>query len=395
MTADAATTRSDRRWALRSVAIVIGVAAVLATAWTIRLASQLTVTRIVFAVVVMTYLAVGVLIVERRRGNREGIVVFALGVFFGLYLVLDAAIANAASVTGADVLAWATGLMDAPMFISVGLLFLLFPDGHLPSPRWRWLLGVDVAVGVVVVAWSASTPGPLTYYPQFDNPLGSASAPLATVGPIAYMLLVVSVGLSALSLIGRWRRGGPVERAQLKWVASAALLVALAMTSYGLAIGPGRFDQFFDLLVGVTLGFFPVAIGIAILRYRLYEIDRLVSRTIAYAIVTGGLVVVYLVVNLALTTVLGSLVRVDTVAVAASTLVVAALFTPVRRRVQAVVDHRFDRSRYDAERTTLAFAERLRDQVDLPAVAADLDDTIRAAIAPRSVSLWLRAGTHR
>jgi hypothetical protein len=136
----------------------------------------------------------------------------------------------------------------------------------------------------------------------------------------------------------------------------------------------------------------PASAGIAILRYRLYDIDRLVSRTLAYALVTGGLVAVYLAVNLVLTTVLSSLASGNSVAVAASTLVVAALFTPVRRRVQHVVDRRFDRAKYDGERTSAAFSARLRDEVDISAVTTDLDATVRAAIAPASVGVWLRAG---
>ena len=149
------------------------------------------------------------------------------------------------------------------------------------------------------------------------------------------------------------------------------------------------------ILVLAALAFPALAIGAAILRYRLYDIDRVVSRTIAYAVVTAGLLIVYLAVNLGLTTILSSVAGSGSVAVAASTLVVAALFTPVRRRVQRIVDRRFDRARYDAERTTAAFSERLRNEVDLAAVAVDLDQTVRAAIAPTSVNVWLRAGNER
>ena len=145
------------------------------------------------------------------------------------------------------------------------------------------------------------------------------------------------------------------------------------------------------VLVLAAMTFPALAIGVAILRYRLYDIDRVVSRTIAYAVVTAGLLIVYLGVNLGLSTILSSVAGSGSVAVAASTLVVAALFTPVRRRVQRVVDRRFDRARYDAERTTAAFSERLRNEVDLAAVAVDLDQTVRAAIAPTSVNVWLRA----
>lgn len=379
-----------RRVMLRFAAVVIGTAAWVASAWQLAGASQLVITRVTFAAVVATYLAVGVLIAERRPGNRVGPVVFLMGGFFGLYLVLDAFIANTATAQGAQVLAWLASLLDAPLFILVSLLFMLFPDGRLPSSRWRLLIVAEAALGIVVLIWAASSPGPLAYYPQFDNPFGRPELAIGAIGTAAYMLLVVCVGLSAVSLFGRWRRGGYLERAQLKWVASAALVVAITMASYGVAIGPGRFNEVFDLLVGVALGFFPVAIGIAILRYRLFEIDRLVSRTIAYILVTGLLVAAYAGVILLLQGPLGAIIGGDTISVALSTLVVAALFQPLRRRVQAVVDRRFDRARFDAERTTAAFSERLRDEVDIATVTADLDGTVRAALKPSTVDLWLR-----
>jgi len=137
----------------------------------------------------------------------------------------------------------------------------------------------------------------------------------------------------------------------------------------------------------------PAAAAVAILRYRLYDLDRLVSRTITYAIVTGGLILVYLAISLALTAVFESFTSGNSVVVAASTLVVAALFTPVRRRVQSIVDRRFDRARVDGERTSAAFSARLRDEVDIAAVTADLDGTVRSALRPASLGLWLRNGT--
>ena len=162
------------------------------------------------------------------------------------------------------------------------------------------------------------------------------------------------------------------------------------MASYGVVIGPGTFNQVFDFLVGLALGFFPIAIGIAILRYRLFEIDRLVSRTIAYLVITGVLVAAYAGVILLLQGPLGVITGGETVSVALSTLVVAALFQPLRRRVQRVVDHRFDRARFDAERTTAAFSERLRDEVDIATVTADVDGTVRSALKPTLLGLWLR-----
>jgi hypothetical protein len=384
------TTMSRPRWDLRFVALVTTIGAFTVSVWQLSGTAQLAITRIIFATVVATFLVVGILIAERRPGNRVGSIVFVMAPLFGLYLVLDAFIAGTGDVEAARTVAWITGLMDAPLFILISLLFLLFPDGRLPSPRWRRLLIADLALGAVMIAWAAFAPGRLTYYPQFQNPFGQPGTPLVLIGPVAYLLVVGGVALSAMSLVGRWRRGSLIEQAQLKWVASAAAILAIVMGSYAIVIGPGTFNQVFDLLVGIALGFFPIAIGVAILRYRLFEIDRLVSRTIAYLVVTAVLVAGYASVILVLQGPLGAVTGGDTLSVALSTLAAAALFQPLRRRVQSVVDRRFDRARFDAERTTAAFSERLRGEVDIATVTADLDGTIRTALKPAVLGLWLR-----
>ena len=170
----------------------------------------------------------------------------------------------------------------------------------------------------------------------------------------------------------------------------AAVLVALAMGGYAFLVGPGKFNDIADLALGVAFGFFPIAIGIAILRYRLFEIDRLVSRTIAYVAITAVLLVAYTGAILVLQGPLGSVTGGDTIPVAVSTLVVAALFQPLRRRIQSVVDRRFDRARFDAERMSAAFAERLRADVDIESVTADLRTTVQAAVRPTHQELWIR-----
>lgn len=270
--------------------------------------------------------------------------------------------------------------------VGVALIWvpLLFPDGHLAGPRWRpvaWVAAIYLGLASVAMATQPTDAG---YGGRLPNPIGIGGS--ITWVSDASALLMPILGLFAFaSLAVRFRRTGGPERQQLKWfLFAAAGLVTAVVVAFATQAEPAWY------LVMLGLAALPVASMIAILRYRLYEIDRLVSRTIAYAAVTGGLVVVYMLVNLSLTTVFSSLTRGDSVAVAASTLVAAALFTPVRRHVQSIVDRRFDRARYDGERTTTAFAERLRDQVDLPALTADLDDTVRVAIAPTSVGLWLR-----
>lgn len=346
--------------------------------------------RVFFSVVVGVYLVIGMLIMERQPGNRVGRVVYLLGLLVAYYLVGDAIIRAPGPPTGADVVAWTVGLLDGFVFLLMALLFLWFPDGELPSSRWRVVVWLDVALAAVVIAGTAVRPGPFAYYPQFSNPFTTQRTVLSTVSDIAYMAMLVIVAASALSLIGRFRRGGPVARAQLKWVALAAIAIATVMVAYGVLFGPGAYNEIADIAVSLALGFFPITIGIAILRYHLFEIDRVVSRTIAYGLLTAVLVATYGLVILVLQGPLGAILGGDTISVALSTLIVAALFQPLRGRLQRAVDRRFDRARFDAERTSADFSERLRDEMDIGTVTGDLDRTVRDALKPTMVGLWLR-----
>ena len=382
--------RARPRWGLRIVALVIVVLSSTLSLWQLPADLSLSaVARTMFVAAVAAYLTVAVLIVERRPGNPVGWVLFAMGVLTGLYVILDVLINR--DSTGAAVAAWLVSLMDAPLFFLVSLLFLLFPDGRLPSDRWRALVVIDLVLVAIVLVATTFKPGPMTFYSQFDNPFGRSDAPLAGIGDTAYVVLLVSVALSAASLIGRWRRGNALERAQLKWIASVAVFAAVVMGSYGVIAGPGAYNLVMDFLVSVALSLFPIAVGVAILRYRLFEIDRIVSRTIAYGLIIGLLVATYAAAILILQGPLGTVLGGDTVSVALSTLVVAALFQPLRRRTKRIVDHRFDRARFDGERTAAAFSERLRDEVDIAAVTADLDATVRAAVKPVQLGLWIRS----
>jgi hypothetical protein len=198
-------------------------------------------------------------------------------------------------------------------------------------------------------------------------------------------------------MVVRFRRASPTERHQLRWFTYAAVpemafLVFLGFAASGSVTVPQLVRLVAPFVIAPLL---PAAAAIAVLRYHLYDLDRLVSRTIAYAVVTGLLVVTYAALILLLEGPLSGVTGSDTLPVALSTLAVAALFAPVRRRVQRAVDHRFDRARYDAELITTAFAERLRDEVDLATVTADFDGTVLRAISPSSIRVWLRAGGPR
>ena len=581
------------------IARAIGVAAAVAVLIALvanAAAGTLSLQLIAITIAVASYLLSGVLIIERRPGNVVGPLVLLLGLALVGYVLLDA-IVHVASPEPATVAALLVHELDGPMFLIVAMLLLLFPDGALPSPAWRWLVVAGVALATIVALGALFRPGPYAYYPWIENPLGDARSPLLAVWDAAYALEILVVALAAISLVGRWRHGGPVERAQIKWVAVAGAILAGAMLAYGVIAGPGpespplvellfvamvaslglvgallatripanrvgwilwvaatmvmvstsggdyvrlslaKFDgtlpgtvavawlssvtflpatimiivlvplyfpdgvllsarwrlavvlglvgvaiaviqggfapgplpnttiqnplgvdayaQLADVLgianvlvalIALPLGIaaivlrfrrgnattrqqirwfaaaaglacggllvavmalgtisdagwvvgilglvtLPVAIGVAVLRYRLYELDRIISRSIAYAIVTGILGVTFALTILALQAALDWLIGGQTIAVAVSTLVAAALFQPLRARVQRVVDRRFDRARVDRERTASGFSERLRGQVAIESIAGDLQATIDASIKPTGQALWLR-----
>jgi hypothetical protein len=279
---------------------------------------------------------------------------------------------------------WTTGALPLMTF---GLL--LFPDGHLPSRRWRpvaWLAGATLAMFTL---GSAVHPEPLFNHPTIANPVRiQAVRPLLQVlAPLSQLCLpVVWVG-SVASILVRFRRARGLERQQLKWLTYAVVVaaVALLLTSRqwaGWAVG--------EVMALVAVGFFPVAIGIAILRYRLFDIDRLISRTLVYGLLTALLAGVYVTGVFVVGRLLNPATGDSALAVAAATLAVAALFQPLRRRLQRLVDRRFNRSRYDAARTVEAFSGRLREEIDLDSLSAELLAVVDQTVQPAQASLWLR-----
>jgi hypothetical protein len=283
----------------------------------------------------------------------------------------------------------------APGIVLLGLAILLFPDGRVPSARWRWVLWVYLAAGLLWLAgaFTVAAVAIIGHHIQVDSsgnlqaidPGGSASWWVVVEGvffPVLGICWLASLAGQAAS----WRRSSGERRQQLKWLlgGSAAGLIGLV-----LAVLLGNNSGFWGVVslvgfLGITA--LPVSMGVAILRYRLYDIDRIISRTLAYAIVTGLLIGVYAGLVLLTTQVF----RVHTpVAVAASTLAAAALFNPLRRRVQHAVDRRFNRARYDADQTVAAFAAGLKDTVDLDAVRGDLASVVHQALEPAHVSLWI------
>jgi MFS family permease len=270
---------------------------------------------------------------------------------------------------------------------------LLFPGGHLPSRRWRpvaWLAGAGLGLWAL---GNAFEPTITTVSPQMRNPFGVAApaGDIFKVMVIGGAVLLAGMSLAAvLSVALRYRHAQTGERAQLKWLVYAGAVVVVAvLTSLGPVawiMGPdSATSDVQNAMVSSAVALVPVAIGIAVMRYRLYDIDRVVSRTVSYAIVTGLLVGVYAGLVLLATGVLGFH---TSVAVAVATLAAAALFSPVRRLVQHKVDRRFNRTRYDADETLAAFAARLKDAVDLDTVRGELASVVQTALEPTRLSLW-------
>ena len=343
-----------------------------------------------------TFATLGALIVSRRPGNVIGWIFLAAGVlggvlmFSGQYATVALA-PDGPTLPGVALAAWLANLAQSSFVVSILFLVLLFPDGMLPSRRWRplaWAMGTLIAVSLIVVALS---PGPIVEFPSVSNPFGVEAAtlpgPVLAAGKLGILACVVA---TILSLVLRFYRSRGEERLQLKWFTYAATVGFTTPLLLNL-LAPAAFEVLGRLLW--TLGFLslPVSIGIAILKYRLYDIDRIINRTLVYGTLTVALALVYLGGVALLQGGLRALTgQESTLAVVASTLAIAALFVPLRRRVQGFVDRRFYRNKYDARKTLEAFGIRLRDETDLEALGGDLVTVARETVQPASASLWLR-----
>jgi N-terminal 7TM region of histidine kinase len=289
-------------------------------------------------------------------------------------------------------LAQPSGLLS---LVLLGLVFLLFPDGRPPSPRWRWVLWAYAGIGLVWITWTAviTVGAILGHHPQVDPDgqlfLVSGDDPAAgswnTAATAIFLLVALCLVASLAGQVASWRRSSGERRQQLKWL-MAGLAAIVAGAGISTVPGTGTIGGA-CYLAGLFL--FSLCVCVAVLRYRLFDIDRVISRTLAYAIVTGLLVGVYAGIVLLATEVLQ--IR-SAVAVAAATLAAAALFNPLRRRVQNLVDRRFNRARYDADRIIAGFAARLQGTVDLDAVQVDLASSVQQTLEPAHVSVWIRTG---
>ena len=348
-----------------------------------------------FSALALAFPVVGALIASRQPRNAIGWLFLGTGVAQGLELALlgyamRALVEAPGSLPGGALAGMIADLVWVPILVcAIAGLCVLFPDGRLPSARWRPAVWLGVAFTAGYVAGTMLKPGPLYYFPAVDNPLGVERAGSVTrmivegSGYAAIALVLVSV----FSLVVRFRRSRGQERQQFKWLAYVAGLLALA-TPVLVVLGDVDIAgaPLSDLVFVSLICFMPVAVGIAILRHRLYDIDVVINRTLVYGALTLTLGAAYLGSVL----LIGLAVGDSGVAVAGSTLAVAGLFGPARARIQALVDRRFYRRRYDATLTLEAFSGRLRDELDLEAVGGDLRGVVRETVQPAHVSLWLR-----
>jgi hypothetical protein len=350
---------------------------------------------IVGAIILVTVSAatVGAFLASRRPRHPVGWLLLGVSLALNVSLLVQSYVkygllARPGSLLGARYLVGFTYSI-VPIWLScAGFVLLLTPTGSLPSRRWRWWARVAAVAPVVVVLGSVVQPDPLA--PDYHgNPLAIPTLARVLVVPAVVGVVIVLVALlvGAGSLVVRFRRARGVERQQLRWLAYAAALAA-GLLLVALAAGVLAKDEVVTASLALGVALLPLANGAAILRYRLYDLDRIISRTVAYGLLTLLLGGGYAVVVLGLGQLLGR--RSPSLVVAGATLAVAAVFQPVRRRVQAAVDRRFNRRRYDAARTIEAFSARLRQQTDLDTLTAELLGVVEQTMQPTSASLWLR-----
>jgi hypothetical protein len=339
--------------------------------------------------------------VQRIPANPIGPVFCVTGLTLGVgdlaYQYGDQALYGSSSLPGGEVAAWLQNLGLPPSFGLLAVALLLFPDGRLPSRRWRPAIWLAVAGMTLIVVGYALRPGPLDDpFQTLSNPVGVPGAfdIFDTATGFGWIFMGPSVAIAAAALVVRLRRSTGSERQQLKWIALAAAVTGIAVAadvvSFFASLDGDSVKQLRIVLLGVGFSAFPVAAGMAILRYRLYDIDVVINRALVYGALSAILAGAYLGGVLLLQLVLSGVTQGSGLAVAASTLAVAALFRPARSRVQGGVDRRFYRRKYDAAQTLERFGAHLRDEVDLDALRAEFRSVVAETMQPAHVSVWLR-----
>ena len=361
---------------------------------------------VLFNVLSLTLPTVGALVASHRPRNPIGWLFCFASLVLSIQAFTDAYATYSLSAYPAELplvetMAWISEWIAFPVVLSVAaLLFLHFPEGVLLSRRWRVVVWIVAIGGLLAAFGDAFEPGSLDIQSSVTNPFGVEGVlPMYRISTIGMWLLLGSCLVAATSLILRFRRGGGIERQQIKWFALAAFVMAFGFFDAFIAgfWVPWEWINSVAYFAGI-FGFLmlPVATGIAILRYRLFDIDLIINRTLVYGTLTATLAMVYfggVTLTQTLLRTLTSQEQLPQLVVVASTLVVAALFNPLRSHIQSFIDRRFYRRKYDARKTLETFSAQLRDETDLEALSADLVGVVRETMQPAHVSLWLRRET--
>jgi hypothetical protein len=376
-----------------------------------------------FRILSLAFPTVGALVASRRPENPIGWIFCGTGLLYGVQAFASgyadyALLERTGSLPGGEFMAWISRWIGVPVLPLAGaLLVLLFPNGKLLSRNWQPVVWVAACGSAMLALSAALAPGPLSFQPTFDNPLGLGGA-IGKLGPsesgplfdqpsvakpadtkintgvveifvrVGFLFVLFSWLLAVAAMITRMDQARGAERQQLKWfVYTVALLVVGFLAAL---LGFGQHSVAWNIGIA-AFNFLPIAAGIAILRYRLYDIDVVINRTLVYGVLTAALALVYVGSIVLLQGLFRALTgETSQLAVVASTLAIAALFVPLRQRVQAFIDRRFYRRKYDVAKTLQAFNTRLRDDVDLDSVADDLVEVVKETMQPAHVSLWLR-----
>ena len=352
------------------------------------------------SMVAVGYSTVGAIVASRLPESPIGWLFCAIGLIFGVshfsaeYAAYALLLAPSRSLPAGELLAWLTSWVWVFGLGLIVFLDLLFPNSRLPSARWRWFARFTAIVLLPAAILGALSPG-LILSSTLNNPLGIEGLPNASKEIEAFMYALVAVGAS--SMLARLRYAGRIERQQIKWFAYAtAVAISGVILKNSVYPAVGVMWVWWVGLILTTVGVVssPVAMGIAIFRYRLYQIDLIINRTLVYGSLTAVLAAVYLGGVVLLQYAFRALTGEGSqLAVVASTLIIAALFIPLRRRIQGFIDHRFYRRKYDARKTLESFSVKLRNQTDLDVLSNDLVGVVMETMQPAHVSLWLRPET--
>jgi hypothetical protein len=394
-------TRAALAWAVCAVCALVALAMVGIGLFAEGIRSGGRFEAISIALPIVAYPLVGALVIA-RRGNRIGWVFCATGAVLSLnwggselahYTLLD----RPGALPGGTAFEVIASASQVPAFCLFGLVLLLFPSGSVRSRLERITLRVLIGTAVAgAIAYGLGEGAFEEPFQQFDNPIGipGTYGPLSLIAGLSWFVCLLAVSAAAVSLVRRLRRSTGVERLQLKWMVYAGAVLAgvflIIFPTFFFEDVPRTVESLRGNAFTIASAGIPVAAGIAILRHRLYDIDVVINRTLVYAALTATLAATYLGSVLLLQLALNPITSGSSLAVAVSTLAVAAVFRPARARIQAVVDRRFYRRRYDAARTLEGFSVRLRHEVDLDALGGELRAVVRDTMQPAHVSLWLR-----